>query len=518
MEVEITDKEGWTTVGKNTGRKKGRNSNNYLLPSKQIRVEEQYKFDDVNMENVPIKSGSQLDDNEVDEYSHFESESKEDVEETQFQKVQASLSENDVDVIVKIFMEVDPGTDLNLTQEHNRIVEVNNLSPGGLERGKTGWTNLRKDLWTDLLNPSNTLTCLWAMMGDFNVITTPGGKIAGNSYRIDKSFDFLETIVTHLANVCSDHVPLLIQFSSIEEVNVRYFKLLNFWTDHEDFSYVVKSIWEEDIQGNPPWSLHQKLKKAASKLSSWSREVYGDIHEEPIRLEREISNLEIVLMNDSSKSNRTKLYKSKAEYIRYLKIQDSKLRQKARVKWLSEGDSNTSYCHSVIKDKRRELGIKKIQNEHFQWVEGTKEVYEAALRYFQGNFSQKPEYNDYSELNIIDPVISEDINKKLIAFPIEEELKICVFSMDSDSSPGPNGFTAKFFQSCWSIVAPDIIQSFKSIFCGHNIPNQSGFVKVKSISENILLAQEIIQDIRKPNEEENIALKLDMAKAYDRMA
>nr|XP_016463494.1 PREDICTED: uncharacterized protein LOC107786519 [Nicotiana tabacum] len=132
------------------------------------------------------------------------------------------------------------------------------------------------------------------------------------------------------------------------------------------FSYVVKSIWEENIQGNPLWSLHQKLKKTVSKLSSWSREVYGDTHEEPIRLDREISNLEFVLMNNNNESNRTKLYISKAEYIRYLKIQDSMLRLKSRVKWLSEGDSNTSYFHSVIKDKRRKLGINKIQNEHFQ--------------------------------------------------------------------------------------------------------------------------------------------------------
>ncbi|XP_070040163.1 uncharacterized protein LOC142177349 [Nicotiana tabacum] len=219
------------------------------------------------------------------------------------------------------------------------------------------------------------------------------------------------TTVTHPANTYSDHVPLLIQFSFIKKVNVRYFNFLNFWPDHEDFSNVVKSIWEEDIQGNPLWSLYQKLKRTASKLSSWSREAYGDIHEEPRRLEREISNLEMILMNDNSGGNRTKLYKSKAEYIRYLKIQDFILRQKARVKWLSEGDSNTSYFHNVIKDKRRKLGINKIQNEYLQWVEGTKEVSEVASRYFQGIFSQKPEYNDYSKLNIIDPVVSEDINK-----------------------------------------------------------------------------------------------------------
>nr|XP_009620830.1 uncharacterized protein LOC104112571 [Nicotiana tomentosiformis] len=48
--------------------------------------------------------------------------------------------------------------------------------------------------------------------------------------------------------------------------------------------------------------------------------------------------------------------------------------------------------------------------------------------------------------------------------------------------------------------------------------NQSGFVKGKSISENIMLSQEIVQGIKKPNPGANVVIKLDMAKAYDRVS
>lgn len=47
-------------------------------------------------------------------------------------------------------------------------------------------------------------------------------------------------------------------------------------------------------------------------------------------------------------------------------------------------------------------------------------------------------------------------------------------------------------------------------------PNQSEFVKGKSIRKNVLLAQKIINDIRKPNKGENIMFKGDMNKACDR--
>lgn len=43
------------------------------------------------------------------------------------------------------------------------------------------------------------------------------------------------------------------------------------------------------------------------------------------------------------------------------------------------------------------------------------------------------------------------------------------------------------------------------------------FIKGRSITENILIAQEIIQDIGSLNVEGNVVLKLDMAKAYDRV-
>lgn len=48
--------------------------------------------------------------------------------------------------------------------------------------------------------------------------------------------------------------------------------------------------------------------------------------------------------------------------------------------------------------------------------------------------------------------------------------------------------------------------------------NQSGFVKGRSISENIMLAQEIIHHIKKPIIGGNVVLKLDMAKTYDRVS
>lgn len=65
---------------------------------------------------------------------------------------------------------------------------------------------------------------------------------------------------------------------------------------------------------------------------------------------------------------------------------------------------------------------------------------------------------------------------------------------------------SKILNSRLSPILPKIISN-----------NQSDFIKGRSISENILLAQEIINDIKKTNKGGNVVIKLDMAKAYDRV-
>lgn len=102
-----------------------------------------------------------------------------------------------------------------------------------------------------------------------------------------------ETLVMYLARVCFDYAPLLINTKITSNHNgPSYFKFLNFWVDYKDFIYVVQEVCQEPVIGNAMWILHQKLKKVCHRLSSWSREAFGDIYEEPKRLEKQISNLE----------------------------------------------------------------------------------------------------------------------------------------------------------------------------------------------------------------------------------
>lgn len=160
----------------------------------------------------------------------------------------------------------------------------------------------------------------------------------------------------------------------------------------------------------------------------------------------------------------------------------------------------------------------------------------------------------------------------LIASPTNQEVRDAIFSIDLDSAPGPDGYSGCFFQSAWNVIQNDVHNAIVAFFgraeltkfythtCLVMIPkigspqyftnlrpislcnvsskiiskilntglslilpklissNQFGFIRGRSISENILIDQEIINDIRKPNSGGNVAIKLNMAKAYDRVS
>lgn len=68
------------------------------------------------------------------------------------------------------------------------------------------------------------------------------------------------------------------------------------------------------------------------------------------------------------------------------------------------------------------------------------------------------------------------------------------------------------------IIAKVINARLNSLLLKIISTNQSGFMKGRDITENILLAQEIVSDNKKPMKGGNIVIKLDMAKAYDRVS
>ncbi|XP_019223633.1 PREDICTED: uncharacterized protein LOC109205377 [Nicotiana attenuata] len=298
---------------------------------------------------------------------------------------------------------------------------------------------------------------------------------------------FSATTISHLDSTGSDHSPLLMDMNVRPDSTKKYFKFLNCWTENAAFMPL------------------EKLRKAEE---AWAQ--------------------------SNSEEDRTTLHEINAQYIKHLKIEESVLKQKTQLQWFKDGDANSRYFHSLIRRRRRKLFIHKIKDEEGQWLQGDETIGQAACEHFEALFTDPGGTIREDLLSCISAMVTPEDNEMLAKMPTMEELKQVVFSMNPNSAAGPDGLNGKFFQKCWEVIQHDLLKVVLAFFCGSSMPRHmtqncpntpqnhlskpSGFVKGRSISENIMLAQEIVQGIKKPNIGANVVIKLYMAKAYDRVS
>lgn len=116
------------------------------------------------------------------------------------------------------------------------------------------------------------------------------------------------------------------------------------------------------------WKFLQKMKRVATTLSDQSKREYSDIFASVREFEAEIKAVEDQIIHNNSKENRSQLHYINVEYIKYLKIEESILKQKSKLQWFKEGNANTNYFHALIRGRRKRLFIHKICFGEDNWV------------------------------------------------------------------------------------------------------------------------------------------------------
>lgn len=244
-------------------------------------------------------------------------------------------------------------------------------------------------------------------------------------------------------------------------------------------------------------------------------------------------------------------------------------RQKAAVRWSVEGERNSNY-QGWVKQKRARSRIHAVEEEG-QIISGDEDLRASAVKFFQGLLSSDIDQLEEPNLEIM-ASLPPDVNRDALeCLPSEQEVKKVVFEINTDSASGPDGFSPISYQSCWDIVGLDVYKAVLEFFQGSPMPRgvvatmiilipkkknpskwlesrpislcnvsnkivskllatrmapllptltapkQSGFVKGRLLSDNVLLAKEMFHELWKCNPSPNLALKLDMAKAYDKV-
>ena len=241
--------------------------------------------------------------------------------------------------------------------------------------------------------------------------------------------------------------------------------------------------------------------------------------------------------------------------------------------WLALGDANTGYFHAVTKGRRARNRLSVIEDEDGLPVFEEEKISGVICKFYDNLFTSNHFDSAHTIEKALKPCISLETNEELIKEPTPEEIRNATFAIHADKAPGPDGFSASFFQSNWEVIGPAIVTEVQRFFttgilspslnethvrlipktldatkvedyrpialcnvyykiiskiltmrlqpvlCNIISENQSAFVQGRVISDNVLITHEVLQYLKTSQAEKwcPMAVKTDMSKAYDRI-
>ncbi|XP_073125486.1 uncharacterized protein [Henckelia pumila] len=220
-----------------------------------------------------------------------------------------------------------------------------------------------------------------------------------------------------------------------------------------------------------------KLKQLKAHLKWWNTEVFGNIHDKVKLLEATASHAEMTFDLVASDHNKVALSLAQAN--------------------LSLGRRAKNKIFRIWED-----GVALEQQDIIQ---------ESGVRFFENLLTGEHAPLNRADFGHVPSLVTVEENDNLLRPITEEEVRESVFSIHEDSAAGPDGFSA--VQDFWngsclpkSITATTIILIPKSV----DAQTWSDF-------RPISLCNEMVNHLNYATRGGNLIVKIDMAKAYDRV-
>lgn len=165
-------------------------------------------------------------------------------------------------------------------------------------------------------------------------------------------------------------------------------------------------------------------------------------------------------------------YDLKVEYSRKRLQHELFWKQRSRILWLTEGDRNTKFFHRVAKSNFRRNRIHYLLDAAGQPVADQAGILHLCKDSFTLVYSGAEPMPDQYIAQALPSCISEEDNRILSAFPSVADIKIVVFSIHPEKSPGPDGLNALFFQRYWNLVGADVVHMVFEFFINGTLDPQ----------------------------------------------
>ncbi|XP_057871389.2 uncharacterized protein LOC131077832 [Cryptomeria japonica] len=375
----------------------------------------------------------------------------------------------------------------------------------------------------------------------------------------------------------SDHWPIKLCVLSYGITKNPSFKFQLMWLRDHSLRDLVLDWWYEGLpaHGRAMYTFSKWLQYVKYRLKRWNKQCFGNLHAQKLAAQSKLDSITRQIRDHGLSSDLLN-----AESLALKGLEEWELReeifwkQKSRIDWLQEGDRNTSFFHNSVKARRQGSSFSMLLSSDGTQLSSCGEISREAVNYFSNLFTREDIPARSEKRAILDSIpclVSDEMNGALLGPILLLELEKVVFSMKKGKAPGPDGFPIEFFQEFWEIIKFDLLEvvqgslrnkqmlkSLNSTFLalipkkeGANrmdqfrpialcnvvykiitkliaerlkpllgaliSTEQGGYVEGRQILDGVVIASEVIHSMAS-SKERAMFIKLDMAKAYDRVS
>ncbi|GKC33713.1 hypothetical protein Tco_1046097 [Tanacetum coccineum] len=261
----------------------------------------------------------------------------------------------------------------------------------------------------------------------------------------------------------SDHSPAVLKVPTAVKSNPKPFKFSNILTQHVKFKEVVNEGWNIDVSGFCMFRVVKKLKNLKTPFRKLLYD-HGNLHDNVNRLRTELDKVQADLDLDPFN---VELRDEEAAYVQAynnaLLMQERFLKQKAKILWLKEGDSNSAYFHKAVKGRVSRSRINVVTDLAGNIHENDR-VADAFVSHYEDFLGKEGTTTTLNPNDLFVSVLDNTRAVDMIRDVCDAEIKEAMFSMGNDKSPGPDGYTAAFFKEVWDVVGNDVCGAVREFF------------------------------------------------------
>ncbi|KAL0439728.1 UNVERIFIED_CONTAM: hypothetical protein Slati_2455800 [Sesamum latifolium] len=415
----------------------------------------------------------------------------------------------------------------------------------------------RRDLWAGLCSlAEEIIDDPWCVLGDFNAVID-SSEVCGRAADTSSSMTEFRDCITEAALV---HLPFTgcpFSWHNCSEGSRSHWKRLDRVLVNE--AWLV--IWPQTsyMSALPSTSDHSPLILMGSEGSREQGFFKFDNF-----LVKQPSFLNAVRRTWRHPIHGTRMYS--------VKMENNMLQQRAKLNWLKHGDQCSKIFFRKINARRARQRIHQITDSAGVILKDTSQVSIEFVSYYQsllGGLRQSREL----DLSFLQPglrhILIVDEAIELITPVTAAEIQEALFDISEDSAPGPDGYSSAFFKAAWPEIGGDIcaaimeffhsgrllkqinatllvlipkvqlpvrVSDYRPIACCNVIykvvtkilvrrmqrilhllidHTQTAFVPGRSISDNVMLAQELLAGYNQVRLPPRCTIKVDIQKAYD---